>query len=1078
MISGDGPNRGILKGVFNEEPDEDVPDLPVSLVNASSQAALPISRNDLRYKITQSRDVFITNIVQDKTTKWADQPLWKEEPKYEIYQKQVEDLLKEEKEYKSDTFNELPSDKPLLNLLQYVLVEANNFVPKEQRLYKAKFLLQLIKDVDPAQLSPRSGPKPLHAAATFDINFRDGQKESDPDLTLFVCNLMGEKAAARISEVNELSENILHLAIQNDLKGTRDLIMKADQTAFIQRRVSRVAGTQQPNPDDGNTPLHDALNFSSFMMPGPSCTMSQARPGASQKEVTDDHETARSIISANTEVKVSADQDAQQLANQSKPRTNPASEMGDRVSQQRACNVCILAQHTNTTTLRKKKAIIRALLEKNPDPLEIHNSAGLPPYLYFLARRKDYEDDQLLSSTKLSRSLTMDGTVVDVTPGDCDNENREGRDDLYDEEKKLRNKKKTSEPVQQLHQAEPASGRKDGMPPRGAASLSTVVKEPLKTRVIQHTEKDLIEVDIGSNVPLKWLKDAAFCLGGYQKAYNCLFRGSGIQNTVLNGEIVRQRSFSLEGHQRVQVETTENFNFLIFEEMMASVVLSLEYTQEEELDMPDSEEKLVMWKQDEENLRRVFKWLKFEKKVKAIVSLVVKDNPNHYCSDNAVMECLKGLEIQYLDWNRPDLCANSSTLPDTLIEISLYWTGLNAVLWSWSDTEGLRTLKQLRRINFHPQTGADDEQKQEEDQQKVKAFKARIEKWPKSIEKPEIVDHDGKRRMKGNSKEGGTKSNSKFIKHSWIEDTELFAQELFNKHRETVLKNKSGYQVKLALLDDGVDPIYDHNGANLHNTGWPLLYSGGLDGSAQSFYVSTNHHGSKMASLIRKVCPFVTIYVAKLDATGGNDLRHRSFSVQQATEAIKWATAQKVDIISMSWNVREVSSPASNIADIRKLDRAIELAAEQKILMFGAACDIKESDTSEKWFPCDSPKVWSIGATDIHYDVQKYVPMNKKVNFLFPGEYVLNSNRKEDIVVGNSGATALAAGLAAAVIFCMKLDNKPLPDDRFTWMENVMKKVFNNDRNDSSVRVRGVLRLDSDGRPGELVRSFLVHRVS
>lgn len=129
--------------------------------------------------------------------------------------------------------------------------------------------------------------------------------------------------------------------------------------------------------------------------------------------------------------------------------------------------------------------------------------------------------------------------------------------------------------------------------------------------------------------------------------------------------------------------------------MMASVVLSLEYTQEEEQDMPDNEEKLVMWKQDEKNLKAVFKWLKSNKNVKAIVSLVVKDNPNHYCSDDTVVECLEGLEIQYLDWNRPDLCANSSTLPDTLIEISLYWTGLNAVLWSWSDTEGLRTLEQV-----------------------------------------------------------------------------------------------------------------------------------------------------------------------------------------------------------------------------------------------------------------------------------------------------------------------------------------------------------------------------------------------
>jgi hypothetical protein len=67
----------------------------------------------------------------------------------------------------------------------------------------------------------------------------------------------------------------------------------------------------------------------------------------------------------------------------------------------------------------------------------------------------------------------------------------------------------------------------------------------------------------------------------------------------------------------------------------------------------------------------------------------------------------------------------------------------------------------------------------------------------------------------------------------------------------------------------------------LHHTGWPSEDSG--EGE-QSFYVSTHQHGSKMAWLIRKVCPFVTIYVAKLDTQQENTLRHRSFNLKQATE--------------------------------------------------------------------------------------------------------------------------------------------------------------------------------------------------
>lgn len=129
---------------------------------------------------------------------------------------------------------------------------------------------------------------------------------------------------------------------------------------------------------------------------------------------------------------------------------------------------------------------------------------------------------------------------------------------------------------------------------------------------------------------------------------------------------------------------------------MASVVLSLEYTKEELQAMPTNEsDRLARWREDEESLKSVFDWLKSKKGVKTILNLTVKENVNHYCSDDTVEKCLEGLEVRYLNWNRPDMCANESTLPSDLIEISLYWTGLNAVLWSWSDTGGLRTLKKV-----------------------------------------------------------------------------------------------------------------------------------------------------------------------------------------------------------------------------------------------------------------------------------------------------------------------------------------------------------------------------------------------
>lgn len=116
----------------------------------------------------------------------------------------------------------------------------------------------------------------------------------------------------------------------------------------------------------------------------------------------------------------------------------------------------------------------------------------------------------------------------------------------------------------------------------------------------------------------------------------------------------------------------------------------------------------------------------------------------------------------------------------------------------------------------------------------------------------------------------------------------------------------------------------------------------------------------------------------------------------------------------------------------------------------------------------------SIGATDRDFDPKKYVHMGKKLDFLVPGESVLNSRRIEDVEVGNSGATALASGLAAMVLFCMKVQGRPIPDKtkRRAWMSKVMTSVFQSDDHNRSVRVDGVLRLDKENGLLPLANKF------
>src|SRR5277367_3651811 len=69
--------------------------------------------------------------------------------------------------------------------------------------------------------------------------------------------------------------------------------------------------------------------------------------------------------------------------------------------------------------------------------------------------------------------------------------------------------------------------------------------------------------------------------------------------------------------------------------------------------------------------------------------------------------------------------------------------------------------------------------------------------------------------------------------------------------------------VKVAVIDDGVNPRKLGYKGSLKG-GWPPDRPS-LHGDLSTFYSSTEGHGTKMANLIQSVCPYVHLYVAKLD---------------------------------------------------------------------------------------------------------------------------------------------------------------------------------------------------------------------
>lgn len=166
---------------------------------------------------------------------------------------------------------------------------------------------------------------------------------------------------------------------------------------------------------------------------------------------------------------------------------------------------------------------------------------------------------------------------------------------------------------------------------------------------------------------------------------------------VLLDEEHRLQSWCLEKKEvRISMTTTKDFNFLSFEPMLSTVRIDLhDIASDQDLEKLTDEGKISRWTNMQSYLVDVFRWLKGAKGVKGIMRLIVRDRGPIFCSDKTMEDCLKDLEVRYLDWDRPDMCTDTLRLTQDLVQVDLYWSGLKAVLCSWGDANGLRTMQRV-----------------------------------------------------------------------------------------------------------------------------------------------------------------------------------------------------------------------------------------------------------------------------------------------------------------------------------------------------------------------------------------------
>lgn len=120
-----------------------------------------------------------------------------------------------------------------------------------------------------------------------------------------------------------------------------------------------------------------------------------------------------------------------------------------------------------------------------------------------------------------------------------------------------------------------------------------------------------------------------------------------------------------------------------------------------------------------------FDWL-YNKGVRRILKVEVDDGDKIPHSDEAICNSLARIVVEHLDWSKPDLdphiirqissnteiCnsdpeINLAGARNELRELTLKWSGNNAVLRSWSEFEGLPQLPKLRVVNLSIPTQSD-----------------------------------------------------------------------------------------------------------------------------------------------------------------------------------------------------------------------------------------------------------------------------------------------------------------------------------------------------------------------------------
>ena len=170
----------------------------------------------------------------------------------------------------------------------------------------------------------------------------------------------------------------------------------------------------------------------------------------------------------------------------------------------------------------------------------LHNSAGQSPYLYHLATREKYKDE---NRSPIEMAIPPHAKVGDDPKssklGNAGCENGPQKTDMQkanrsekrgwqksNDPKESASEEKPNESIfnKEAFQKPPMNGQKPGDLREGSQRSYSTVKKGVKNKLTRHALEDIRPSKQISNEVSQLLKERVFDLGGYKEAYKCLFR--------------------------------------------------------------------------------------------------------------------------------------------------------------------------------------------------------------------------------------------------------------------------------------------------------------------------------------------------------------------------------------------------------------------------------------------------------------------------------------------------------------------------------------------------------------------------